>query len=159
MESKVLNKAWKVILAASFAQLVAADQSTAELSVEGAWVRALPPTQSTTAAYLTLVNGGAQSVEVASASAEIAGRVEFHTTREVDGYVRMEQLPGLSVPAGQSLALAPGGAHLMLLELARMPAVGETVRLCLRTASDQEICTDAEVRKSGLDHSSHQHHH
>ena len=153
-----MNKAWRMILAASFAPLVAAAQSAADLAVEDAWVRALPPTQSTTAAYLTLVNGGAQTIEVASASAEIAGRVEFHTTREVDGYMRMEQLSGLSVPPGQSLALAPGGAHLMLLDLARMPAVGETVRLCLRTSSDQEVCTDADVRKSGSAHSSHQHH-
>lgn len=130
----------------------------AQVSLEGAWVRALPPTQPNTAAYLTVVNNGSVPIEVLAASAGIAGRVEFHTTREVEGFVRMEQLSKLDVAAGQSLALAPGGTHLMLLELSDMPEAGTSVRLCLTLASGDELCTDAKVRKDAAD-DSHQHHH
>ena len=128
------------------------------VSLKGAWVRALPPTQPNTAAYLTIDNTGADAVEVVAAKSAIADRVEFHTTREVDGYMRMEQLATLKVAPGQSLALAPGGTHLMLLGLSAMPSPGDSVELCLTLATGPEICTDAPVRKdAGND--SHQHHH
>jgi periplasmic copper chaperone A len=128
------------------------------LSLEGAWVRALPPTQPNTAGYLTIVNSGAEAVEIVSASASVADRVEFHTTREVEGYMRMEQLATLEVAAGQSLELAPGGVHLMLLGLVAMPSPGDKVQLCLAPATGPEICTEAPVRKdAGND--AHQHHH
>ena len=135
----------------------------AQVSISDAWVRALPPTQPNTAAYLTLENAGPAAVEIVSAKSDRADRVEFHTTREVDGFVRMEQLSTLEIAAGESLVLAPGGAHLMLLGLSAMPRPGESVQLCLTlaggtTPGGTEICTDAPVRKdAGED--MHQHHH
>jgi copper(I)-binding protein len=138
--------------------LSAAVAAESAVSLEGAWVRALPPTQPNTAAYLTIKNGGTESLEIVSARAAGADRVEFHTTREVDGYVRMEQLATLKLAAGQSLALAPGGTHLMLLGLNAMPVPGDRVSLCLTLATGPEVCTDASVRKDAGD-SVHQHHH
>jgi copper(I)-binding protein len=131
----------------------------AEVELAGAWVRALPPTQSSTAAYLTVANTGPQEVAVIGAQAAVAGRAEIHTTREVDGLMRMERLPQLEIAPGATLSLAPGGTHLMLMELQRMPQVGETVPLCLELASGESVCTDAEVRKSSGAASGHQHHH
>ena len=127
------------------------------LELREAWVRALPPGQPTTAAYLTLVNNGTQAVEITGASAEGAGRVEIHASREVDGLVRMEQLATLRVEAGDQLALAPGGTHLMLFELERMPSPGESVQLCLQLRSAQSVCTPADVRKSAEEHGHHHH--
>ena len=72
--------------------------------------------------------------------------------------MRMEQLATLKVAPGSSLALAPGGAHLMLLGLSAMPGPGDSVRLCLTLATGPEICTDAPVRKDAAD-DTHQHHH
>ena len=128
------------------------------VSLTGAWVRALPPTQPNTAGYLTISNSGTSAIEVVSAKAAIADRVEFHTIREVDGYVRMEQLATLKVAAGQSLELAPGGTHQMLLGLTAMPGEGESVRLCLTLAAGPEICADAPVRKDAGDNTHHHHH-
>lgn len=129
-----------------------------EISIEGAWVRALPPTQPNTAAYLSIVNEGLEAVTVTGASADLSGRVEFHTTREVDGYMRMEQLPELTVAAGSKLELAPGATHLMLLDLERMPEPGESIELCLTLASGRRVCAQAPVRKSAQP-DDHQHHH
>lgn len=130
----------------------------AGLALVDAWVRALPPGQPNTAAYLTATNGGATAVTIVGASAAIAGEVQIHTTREVDGYQRMEQLTELQVAPGQSLAFAPGGAHLMLLGLTHMPVPGDEVLLCLRLAAGGEVCTTAGVRKSAGDEPSHEHH-
>jgi copper(I)-binding protein len=133
--------------------------AAAELEISGAWIRALPPTQPTTAAYLSIANTGPDTVLVTGAGSEIAGRVEIHTTREVDGLSRMQQLEALELAPGERLSLAPGGTHLMLMELERMPAPGETFELCLELAQSDRICTEAEVRKSAGDNSGHHHHH
>ena len=130
-----------------------------DLAISDAWVRALPPTQPTTAAYLTVHNRGPQAVTITGASAEGAGQVEIHTTREVDGLMRMTPLSTLEVPAGGSVELAPGGTHLMLLELERMPGPGETRELCLLAGEAPAICVDAEVRKDSGGDTAHDHHH
>ena len=130
----------------------------ASLVLSNAWVRALPPGQPNTAAYLTVANTGAEQATIVGASAAIADAAQIHTTREVDGYQRMEQLTRLPVAPGQSLEFAPGGTHIMLLGLARMPAVGDEVRLCLQVAGGGEVCTVAEVRKGTGGEQSHEHH-
>ncbi len=130
-----------------------------QLAVHGAWVRALPPTQSSTAAYLTLHNQGDTAYTVVSGSSPIAESVEIHTTREIDGMLRMQQLPQLTVAPASTSELRPGGTHLMLLGLARMPAAGEEVTLCLKLASGDEVCTVAPVRKGGAGDGAGAHHH
>ena len=125
-------------------------------------MRALPPVQKVTAAYLTVTNTGAAEVELVSGSSPIASKIEIHTSRQVDGYMRMEQLPGLTLAPGESASLEPGGTHLMLLGLKRMPTVGEVVKLCLTSAQQEQFCTDATTRKSandGEDTGGHAHHH
>ena len=153
-----MNKSWIAVLAAGLVSLAAVAEQQSDIVLDNVWVRALPPTQTNTAAYLTISNRGEQAITVTAASTSLAGTVEIHTTREIDGYMRMEQLQDLSVPAGQSVQLAPGGTHLMLMELATMPAPGETVRLCLELATGDAICTEADVRKSAVGQQTHDHH-
>lgn len=139
---------------------VVAGPTLAEAQLSSAWIRALPPTQPVTAAYLTVMNKGQQAVTVTGGRAEGAGRVEIHTTEEVDGLVRMSQLDKLVVAPGETRSLEPGGAHLMLFDLDAMPQPGDSRELCLLLASGSEVCTQAEVRKSAASgaHQHHQHH-
>ena len=140
-------RVWMAALVAGvLSPVVAADPDEA-LELESAWVRALPPFQPNTSAYLTLVNTGDAAIAVVGASSDVAQKVEIHRTREVDGFMRMEQLEGLALAPGDQLELAPGGTHLMLLDLAYMPAPGDEVRLCVQLASGGEVCTVADVRK------------
>lgn len=153
-----MNKPWIAALAGALVSLSSPAEQPAPLEISDAWVRALPPTQTNTAAYMTLTNRGDAPVQIAGANADIAQSVEIHTTREIDGYMRMEQLSGLSLAPGQSQQLAPGGIHLMLLELSHMPIPGETVRVCLELAPGGQVCTDAGVRKGGAGKQGHEHH-
>ncbi len=129
------------------------------LVLEDAWVRALPPTQANTAAYLRIDNRGTSPVQVVGASVELAGSVEIHTSATVDGYVTMQQLPTLTVNPGSSVDLSPGGKHLMLLNLERMPQAGESLQLCLMTNSGEKPCIAAPVVKGSPSNDQiHQHH-
>jgi periplasmic copper chaperone A len=146
---------WRLSLAVIACSLGAA--AHADVTVSDAWVRALPPTQRQTAAYLTLHNDGAEARQVTGGSAQLAGRVEMHRSEQVDGYMRMSPVTSLPLPPGQSVQLAPGGIHLMLLDLERMPAEGERLELCLTLADGGRVCTLAPVRRQagGEDHSGH----
>lgn len=156
---KVNQRSIRAALLLAVFTLAAAPGALAQALLEDAWVRALPPTQTRTAAYLVVRNTGAEVIEVTAASASVAGRVELHETLEVDGMMRMQQQSVVRIPAGASLAFAPGGLHLMLLDLVAMPAVGDAVELCL-TIDGAPICTSAETRRDAAPqgHDPHQHH-
>ena len=134
-----------------------------ELELQDAWVRALPPVQKVTAAYLTVTNSGTAAIELVSGSSPIASKVEIHTSRMVEGYMRMEQLPGLKLAPGETVTLEPGGTHLMMLGLNRMPTPGEVVEICLSSTQQEQFCIDATTRKSASDSDNdqddHAHHH
>lgn len=135
--------------------LAASAGARAGISLSDAWVRALPPTQSNTAAYVTLRNTGDSPVRIEGGRAELAGRVEIHRSESVDGYMRMTPVEFLSLAPGERVQLAPGGVHLMLLDLERMPAEGEMLELCLTPVGASPVCTEAPVRRNAAGGHSH----
>jgi copper(I)-binding protein len=155
-----VTRLWLAAVVAALLSLSAMAEQDTALDIENAWVRAMPPFQPNTAAYLTLVNRGDVAVAIVGARADVAEKTELHTTRMVDGLTRMEQLKALAVAPGERVELAPGGTHLMLLGLAYRPVPGDDIRLCLQLVSGGEVCTVAEVRMSDdlpgtTDHSHH----
>jgi len=155
----VSQKSYRSALFLAVLALPLAQAAAAQVVLEGAWVRALPPTQTRTAAYLTVRNAGAEAVVISGASTPIAGRVELHETLQSEGMMRMEEQSEVRVPAGAAVSFAPGGLHLMLLDLDTMPAVGDAVELCL-TIDGAPLCTTAETRRDAAPaaHHDHQHH-
>ncbi len=65
------------------------------------------------------------------------------------------------LPAGESVALEPGGYHLMLLDMPAMLAPGTAVDITLTFASGTTRVVSAEVRESTVpeDHMHGQHEH
>ncbi|MEQ8514514.1 MAG: copper chaperone PCu(A)C, partial [Chromatocurvus sp.] len=131
------------VLFAVGAGLLLASGASADPTISGAWVRAMPPTQSVTAGYLTLENPGTGVITITGATADVSPRVEIHTTVSRDGMQRMQPVDTLDVAPGASIELAPGGYHLMLREMPKMPAEGDSVELCLELAGAQPVCTTA----------------
>lgn len=139
--------------------VLAAPAVADSLAIEGAWVRALPPTQSVTAAYLTVTNSGDDTVRIVGAEAGGAGRTELHESRSEGSAMRMVPVEALPLAPGASAVFAPGGLHLMLKDLERMPAPGDSVRLCLITDDGERSCTDAAVRRDAPASGHHHHEH
>jgi copper(I)-binding protein len=115
------------------------------LSVDNPWVRAMPPTQRMTAAYMVLGNDGEQPLTVSGVRAAGADASLHATTREGDT-MRMVAVPELVLAPGERAVLAPGGLHIMLMGMQSVPAPGETVELCLQTSAG-ETCVEAPVRR------------
>jgi copper(I)-binding protein len=83
------------------------------------------------AMYLTVVNRGPVADHLIAASTPIAGRSEIHRTVADGGMMRMEPVESLQVSPGEELHLAPGGYHIMLLELKEHIGPGDRVEATL----------------------------
>lgn len=101
-------------------------------------------TGTVSAGYLTITNNGATADVLVSVTTEAAGRVQFHETVIENNMATMQHLEhGLSIPAGTTVALEPGGLHLMLQDIKRDLIVAETVDLTLNFASGTSIMVTA----------------
>jgi len=84
------------------------------------------------AAYMVIENRGSHPIRLSSAATDAAGTVEIHETQMDGGVMRMRELEsGLDIPAGETAELAPGGYHVMLLDLPRDLLPGEAFVLAL----------------------------
>ncbi|MFN8023814.1 MAG: copper chaperone PCu(A)C [Acidimicrobiales bacterium] len=69
------------------------------------------------------------------------------TTMAGMGAMQMQQVDKIALPAGQAVALAPGGYHIMLMELAKPLEIGQTFTLTLRFQSGSTQDVSVEVRE------------
>lgn len=106
----------------------------AEVIVEDAWIRRLPPGVPNASAYMTLTNTGTEDVVLTGATSPIAGSVMLHGTMNHDGVLHMMHLESVAIPAGGEFKLESGGTHLMLMELTGSPTTGTEVELTLQFA-------------------------
>jgi copper(I)-binding protein len=104
---------------------------TETLQVREAYVREMPPGQSTSAGYMKLVNPGKRAVALIGATSDGAGQVEIHRHRHEGGTMQMERVMRLEVPARGQLVFAPGGYHLMLINLKRSYRAGDKINVTL----------------------------
>ena len=117
--------------------------------VRDAWIRE-PPPRSPAAGYLVIENRGGEPVTLVALTTEAAEQTEIHIMEHKDDRMTMRQVGELQVPAGEEVALKPGGAHLMLMELRRPLRDGDEVELLLRFGNGTEKRIQALVRKKGL---------
>lgn len=118
------------------------------LRVTDVWARSSPMVDGAAAAYMN-IQGGAEDDALVSASvaADVAGKVELHETRMVDGKHSMQMVPAIDIPAGGSVALEPGGYHIMLMGLVEPLEPGDTFEMELVFESGATITVEVEVRE------------
>ena len=90
-------------------------QQPADIDVADARVRAMLPGMDKTAGYMRIANRTDQVKVLVAVSMPGIRAIEIHETTEVDGMMRMRPLTELSLPAGATVTLSPGGRHLMLI--------------------------------------------
>ncbi len=150
-----MKKSYLLIFAA-LALLLAAC-GPAELSVKDAWAR--PALEGGTGAiYLTVQNGTGDAFALTGASTDLARVVEMHMSMimgEMDhgghgdmhptaspaesDVAMMHPVDRIEVAAGGSVQLAPGGYHIMLIDLQRALVAGETFTATLHFDGHEDI--------------------
>lgn len=126
------------------------ETATSRIAVEQGWSRETAPGQDTGGAFLTIVNSGGAGDRLLGGTTPAADDVQIHTVDMADGVMRMRQLTGgLEIPAGETVTLAPGGHHIMLMSLQRPLAQGETVPLTLEFEIAGRVDVDLAVQPIG----------
>lgn len=125
------------------------------IQVHKPWSRATSTGAKVGASYLEIRNTGAQADRLLGASTAVAKRVEMHVTQHEGGVARMRQVQSFEIPAGGRVDLQPGGAHLMLVDIARPLAKGERFAMRLRFERAGEVEVQVEVQDLGARHPGH----
>jgi hypothetical protein len=127
--------------------------------ISNAWISEAPPVARNNAAFVTVKNGARQDVllGVETPAAETA---EFHQMSMAGGIMRMLYLPVITLAPHAVLAFAPGGRHIMLINMKQPLKAGDTVPLTLKFRNAGTITVQAEVRAlvpetDATDHGSH----
>lgn len=115
----------------------------AELVVEDGFVRKPIPGRTMSAAFMEIHNPSDSDVVVTHATLEGAKSVEIHTHTHEEGVMRMRQILELPIKAGESVILAPGGLHLMVFGISKLP---ENPKLVLCTADETCYTTTIATR-------------
>jgi hypothetical protein len=115
------------------------------ISAKDTWAKAAE--SGSTAVFGELANTGSSQVTIKSAQSAAAGRVEIHEVVDKDGAMVMQPKPGgLAIEAGASASLAPGGDHIMLMELTGALKAGDSVTVTLRCSDGSTAELVAQVK-------------
>ncbi|WP_460770816.1 copper chaperone PCu(A)C [Mariniluteicoccus flavus] len=136
--------------AAPGATASASAPAQAAIIVEKPWVRSTEGSKDTsmTAAFMNLTNPGDKDISVTRAESAVAGRVEVHEMVTVDGKMVMREAKnGVVVKAGKHEHLAPGGPHIMLMQLKQPLKVGEEVTVTVHFSDGSQQVLKAPVKK------------
>src|SRR5205085_3638701 len=139
------------LIAILLATSLRADEVKAgDLVITQAWSRATPGGAKIGGGYLTIENKGSQPDRLIGGSADVADRVQLHEMAVSNGVMTMRPLEkGLVIAPGKTVKLAPGGYHLMLVDLKRPLKQGDKLPVTLEFETAGNVKLSLEVQGIG----------
>ena len=147
----------RLVLAALLTLSATAALAGGAVTVNDPYVRAVPPGQPNSAAFMGLVNGTGAPRALVGGHSDVAEVVELHTHTMEDGMMKMRRVERIDLPAGETVTLEPGGLHVMLIGLKRGLNPGDQVDLTLDLDDGGVVRVQAPVRE--VQAMGHDHHH
>ena len=138
----------------SFVLLLASCGGSDPVTVSDAWARTSPSGVTRGAAYFDITSADDDSLVAVSVSSDVAARAEIHEVVKAmdmgddemhDDAMSMQEMDALELPAGTLVQLAPGGYHIMMIDLAKPLVVGETFDLTLDFDQAPDLTVTVEV--------------
>ncbi|MDR6113522.1 MULTISPECIES: copper chaperone PCu(A)C [unclassified Sphingomonas] len=114
-----------------------------ELYAEEGWVRLAAVPGRPAAAYF-IVHGGPKAVDLISVSSDVAITSEMH-----EGGMAMKKVDRVPIPAGGTVAFAPGGRHVMLYDMNPGVKPGRILSLLLSFSDGTRLRQGARVIGAG----------
>ena len=117
------------------------------LEVSDGWIRAMPA-GIPSGGYFMLHNRSGKDVALTGASTPACGSLMLHKSEITGGMSSMHQVDEVDVPAGGSIAFAPGGYHLMCMQATSAIAPGAKVPVTLLFKDGSKLTVPFEVRNA-----------
>lgn len=120
------------------------------LVISQAWARATPGGAKTGGGYLTIENKGSAPDKLVGVSADVAGKIEVHEMTTTNGVMKMRPVEGgLTIDPGKSVKLAPGGYHLMMMDLKSPLKHGDKLPVTLQFEKAGKVAVTLDVEGIG----------
>lgn len=116
------------------------------LVIERPWSRAVARSAKNAAGYFLVRNTGSTPDRLIGATAGISMKATLHNHIVHNNMMMMRPVAAIEVPAGGSVALKPGGFHMMFEGLHRQIKQGETFPLTLVFANAGKVEVMVEVK-------------
>ena len=98
----------------------------------------IAPVSRIAAIYFTLTNRNSSTETLINLTSASARHVMIHETIEVDGLLKMQHLKQLEIGAQQTVKLAPGGKHVMLMGV-KLKENADSIELNLEFKSGNKL--------------------
>lgn len=129
-----------------------------DLVVERPCSRATPTGSQVGAGYMIITNRGASADRLVAATIPAAGRVEIHEMAMQNDVMTMRPLPsGLPIEPGKQVTLAPGGYHIMFMELKAPFKQGDKIPVTLEFQKAGKVQAIFDVQAVGAQTPAHGH--
>lgn len=125
-----------------------------DLRVDQAWSRATIGAERPAVVYVRITNTGGTDDALVGLSSPVAGMPMLHETVVTDGTASMPHVMSIPVPGGQTVELAPGGYHGMLMDLTTALKEGESFDMTLTFEKAGQVTVPVEVLSMRADTSS-----
>ncbi len=130
-----------------FALLVSSSHA-AVTQIEDAWIREAPPSSTTLAAYMRILNPNTTDLIITNISSPAFKKIEVHQTTTKNNIVRMRKLERVRIPAHGELILEPGQKHLMLFKPNLKLKTDDSVIINIRFENGKQQEILAKVKKA-----------
>lgn len=142
-----IHLALLLLLGSLSTQLMATTDAASSVSVNEPYVRAVPPGQPNSAAFMQLYNSSTAQHSIVKAKSTVSGIVELHTHVKEDGMMKMRQVKQIDIPPQSKTTLQPGGLHVMFIGLKSELKPGSKVTFTLIFEDGSKKTIEAPVRK------------
>lgn len=120
-------------------------EKTSSIELLNARARATLPGMSTSAAYMTIRNGGQKPAQIEALASPVALKTELHTTQMNDGVMAMRRVDNLQIGPGEAVELKPGGYHIMLMGLKQPIAADSEIPVIITFDNGEQITVMAKT--------------
>ena len=115
------------------------------IAVRSGWAR-IADSGATSGAYMEIANNDTVAITLVGVTTGDAAAAEVHESMQQDGMAHMMPRTDVRIAAGDVVTMAPGGVHVMLIDVRRALAIGDSVRLRLRFNDSTIVAVTAPVR-------------
>ncbi|MBP2311844.1 copper chaperone PCu(A)C [Azospirillum soli] len=119
------------------------------VAVTEPWARAGTPAARSGAAFMTIKNGGTEADRLVGAETPVAEKAELHTHLMDNGVMKMREVDAIELPPGESVALRPGGLHVMLMGLKQPLTQGGRFPVTLTFAKAGAVTVEVPIQSAG----------
>ena len=111
-----------------------------DVVVDDAWARASIGVNRPGAAYMTIRNNGDEAVTLTGISTPLAMMPEIHESKtNAEGVSSMAPAGEITIAPGEAAELAPGGLHMMFMELKQPLLAGDQIKVKLTFEKAGEV--------------------